>query len=419
MRTTLIGLGVAAAALALAAVVKADDPPAAVQMRVEAGPAEQGQPEVHIWINGQEVKSGGVITLGEGGVRIEPRAETGEPQRATRPQRERGAAGFLGVGVEPNERKGKRGAEGVVVTNVLPESPAAEAGIKAGDIITAIDGEEVRGPEQFVEHIRGLKAGDLVRLTLSREGERTEKTVRLAPRPEELAAPPAREPRPPEGKQEGRRPAERRAAEAWLGVMAAPLTKEVSEIAGVDHGVLIGGLTDSSPAAGAGLMPGDVVTAIDGKAVDSPEELVDHIRGHKPGDEVGIEYYRSGKHRTATVRLGERPGGPRAEEGAPSAEPPEELYRQMPMLRKYFDELRQYLQTQPGQRGEGARPGMPMPGMPQPPRLTPIPPEGPSRAPQPPSYDVGKDIGQILQRLDQLDRRLDLIDKRLDRLERK
>jgi len=62
-----------------------------------------------------------------------------------------------------------------------------------------------------------------------------------------------------------------------------------------------------SPAAVAGLAPGDVITDLDGADVGSMSELVVRLRDHAPGSEVRVGYWRAGRHHETTVVLGERP----------------------------------------------------------------------------------------------------------------
>ncbi|MFF5974926.1 S1C family serine protease [Streptomyces sp. NPDC012769] len=64
----------------------------------------------------------------------------------------------------------------------------------------------------------------------------------------------------------------------------------------------------NGPAAKAGLKPGDVITGLDDRQIDSGPTLISEIWTHKPGDTVKITYERAGKPATATVTLGERTG---------------------------------------------------------------------------------------------------------------
>ena len=71
-------------------------------------------------------------------------------------------------------------AGGVLITTVHPDSPAAKAGLKAGDIITAVDGKDVAGETDIVRLIGEKKEGE-VELTINRAGNR--QTVRVTPQP--------------------------------------------------------------------------------------------------------------------------------------------------------------------------------------------------------------------------------------------
>jgi putative serine protease PepD len=88
----------------------------------------------------------------------------------------------------------------------------------------------------------------------------------------------------------------------YLGVSAA-------DPSGNQDGALVQDVVSGSPAAKAGLQAGDLVTAVDGQAVQSSGEMVARIRGHKPGDKVTITVDRNGSQTTISATLGERPGG--------------------------------------------------------------------------------------------------------------
>ena len=72
-------------------------------------------------------------------------------------------------------------------------------------------------------------------------------------------------------------------------------------------GALIEWVEPDSPADEAGLREGDVITAIDGRAVDKDHPLDRHIRRYAPGDRVEITYWREGREQTVRIRLGEHP----------------------------------------------------------------------------------------------------------------
>jgi len=72
-------------------------------------------------------------------------------------------------------------------------------------------------------------------------------------------------------------------------------------------GATIGTVRDGSPAATAGLKSGDVVTAIDGKAVTGSSQLTSAIATYKPGDKIALTVKRNGSTITVNVTLGTRP----------------------------------------------------------------------------------------------------------------
>jgi putative serine protease PepD len=74
-------------------------------------------------------------------------------------------------------------------------------------------------------------------------------------------------------------------------------------------GALIQEVAPDSPAAKAGIQPGDLVVTIDGKAVENYSELVVAIRNHQPGDKVTLGVVRGGSETTITATLTERPAG--------------------------------------------------------------------------------------------------------------
>jgi S1-C subfamily serine protease len=71
-------------------------------------------------------------------------------------------------------------------------------------------------------------------------------------------------------------------------------------------GILITGITSGSGADAAGIQEGDLITAIDGKAVQSQDQVGDAIRAHKPGDSIKVTVDRAGKAQTFTATLGAR-----------------------------------------------------------------------------------------------------------------
>ena len=73
--------------------------------------------------------------------------------------------------------------EGVWVSAVVPEAPAARAGVLAGDVLQAVAGQAVRSPEQLLERVAALVPKQSIALQLQREGKRIELKVQVGLRP--------------------------------------------------------------------------------------------------------------------------------------------------------------------------------------------------------------------------------------------
>jgi len=111
---------------------------------------------------------------------------------------------------------------------------------------------------------------------------------------------------------------------AWLGIEGQTLSSDVARTLGLKatEGVLVARVVSGSPAEKAGIRGGseqqvlqgqpyvtggDVITAIDGTALTSMEQLAGIINKHKPGDTVTLAIVRDSSAQTLTVKLGERP----------------------------------------------------------------------------------------------------------------
>ncbi len=100
------------------------------------------------------------------------------------------ARGWIGVGLqELDEDLAKQldVEEGVVVSQVYPGNPAADAGLRAGDVIVDLDGEQIDGSEEVIRGIGDHRPGDTVKLGIVRDGKEKTVKVELGERPDEDA----------------------------------------------------------------------------------------------------------------------------------------------------------------------------------------------------------------------------------------
>jgi len=103
-----------------------------------------------------------------------------------------------------------------------------------------------------------------------------------------------------------------RVIRGYLGVAAAPVTPDIAREAGLDgaRGALVAEVTQGSPAARAGIQPGDVIVAFQGDEVQTPRDLTRRVAGIPPGTATKVTVARHGQSRALDVTLGELPETP-------------------------------------------------------------------------------------------------------------
>lgn len=152
---------------------------------------------------------------------------------------------------------GTNGTHGALVSQVESGSPAAAAGLKAGDVILTLDGRTMTDSNTLRNAVAALRPGSSVALGVWRDGTQHELTARLA---ERTATESAR----PDGRDSNGRPT------GGYGLGVQPLTPELAERASVPastRGLLVTDVAADSPAASAGLQPGDVIARVNGRDV--------------------------------------------------------------------------------------------------------------------------------------------------------
>lgn len=103
----------------------------------------------------------------------------------------RSPRGFLGVRIEQGrvadpERPGDPFEVGVAITEVFPDGPAWRAGLRAGDLVVAVDGEPVAGPEELMQEVQRRQAGNSLELVWVRDETRHAAPVALGSPPDSL-----------------------------------------------------------------------------------------------------------------------------------------------------------------------------------------------------------------------------------------
>jgi S1-C subfamily serine protease/photosystem II stability/assembly factor-like uncharacterized protein len=179
---------------------------------------------------------------------------------------------YLGaVGVDVNGK--------ATIRQVLPDSPAAKAGLATGDVIASIADKDIAGFDQLLDELRNKKPRDKVAIQIVRGDEKKSLEVALTTRPTPGAPGAA-------------------ASRVWLGVTGADREGKATLTQIIANG----------PAAKAGLKEGDVIVAIEGKEIDDYDKLLEAVRGKDAGEKIALKIGRGSESLDVTVTLEERSG---------------------------------------------------------------------------------------------------------------
>jgi serine protease Do len=174
--------------------------------------------------------------------------------------------------------------DGALVSSVDPDGPAAEAGLRAGDVITEVNGAAIQRAGDLSNRIGMDTPGDHVTLKIWRDHSTREISVRLATAQRESL----------------RQAAWDSEEHGHLGLVLRPLTRQERSAAGVDHGLVVQEV--AGPAARAGIQPGDVLLGIDGHPANSVDQVRSVMRAHPKSVALLIE--RDGQRIFVPVQLG-------------------------------------------------------------------------------------------------------------------
>jgi serine protease Do len=250
------------------------------------------------------------------------------------------------LGIEPQDvtkdnfgKFGLSSVRGVAVEKVVENSPAAQAGLQAGDVIIKFEGEEVESVRKLSRLIAEVAPDHQVRLTILRSGNEQEITATMGKRempgmfngnfkmemPNAQTMPrienfPKMEnfPKLPDGQLMPRVEAlpNGQGSFIWkgdgegfffganrqIGVNVSSLTKQLGEYFGVadGKGLLVNNVRENSPAAKAGLKAGDVIVEADGKEVKNNADLIRVLNDKKEGD-ITLTIIRDRNRQTVQV----------------------------------------------------------------------------------------------------------------------
>jgi len=144
---------------------------------------------------------------------------------------------------------------GALVNTVEPDSPAAKAGVKPGDVIVQIDGAMIDHSGDLPERVGDIKPGTNATVKVIRKGEPMTLSVKVGAATEQKVA----------------EKSANSEADGRLGLAVRPLTPDEKRDGGVDAGLVVEDV--SGPAARVGIQPGDVILSLNGTPIKSAEQL--------------------------------------------------------------------------------------------------------------------------------------------------
>jgi Do/DeqQ family serine protease len=181
--------------------------------------------------------------------------------------------GMIGVTIQPVTSEiasslGLSQVRGALVNSVQAGSPAEKAGIRRGDVITSVNGSEVKDGNDLRNDVAQMAPGSTAKLTVLRDGKEQALNVTLA---ERKAA----------GSEKGEEGGPSSNGSGSFGMGVEPLTRERAQELGIQasSGVLVAEVQPGGRAADAGLRPGDVITEVDRRPVNSPDALRAALKG--------------------------------------------------------------------------------------------------------------------------------------------
>ena len=198
---------------------------------------------------------------------------------------------------------------GVRVEGVSPGGPAAEAGVKAGDVIVEIEAKPVTTGRELVRVMEAVEPGDKVELGLKRNGKPLALSVEARPLDRVLFAPAGAAPGVrvlPSMPQLAGMPFEGEGhwlLDSWGDAEFVTLTPGLGKYFGADKGVLVARAPED---AALGLKDGDVIVSIGGREPQNGRHAMRILRSYQPGEAVEFRILRDRRSQTLSAKVPER-----------------------------------------------------------------------------------------------------------------
>jgi serine protease Do len=204
--------------------------------------------------------------------------------------------GYIGASVQTltpelaEAMKLKGQPTGALVGEVAPKTPSEKAGMKTGDVITAVNGKKISDPRELRLMIGSMAPGSKAQIEVNREGQTKMFDVALAEMPAG-----ATEEGPETSPEESAQPEK---TTVFGGVAVADITDDVRSALNLPkdvHGAVIAEIDADSPAGKAGLREGDVIQEVNKQPVKNAKDLVAISKKLKANEKILIRVYSQGR----------------------------------------------------------------------------------------------------------------------------
>ncbi len=175
------------------------------------------------------------------------------------------------------------GVDGALLARISKGSPAAEAKLQEGDMILELNGRKVLTTQMLQTVVERLEIGKTYKALIIRDGEKKEVPITVHEMPENFLSSTVSRPAAGRGRGRGQNPQQKEESVSELGVQVRELTDDIAKELGYEDksaGVIVTGVDPNSPAAQAGIVPGQVIEKVGSKKVKvtSPKELQEALK---------------------------------------------------------------------------------------------------------------------------------------------
>jgi len=203
--------------------------------------------------------------------------------------------GYIGIGmndVTPDNAHffNLKDASGAIVSQVMPDSPASRGGLKTGDVISQLNGQNIANGSALQVAVSEMVPGTKITMGVIRDGkpETLDLTVGQFHGNSEVASNDSQD-----GPQSGK-----------LGLAVSNLTAETRQQFNVPdqvHGVVVQNVRPASPADDAGIQPGDIILEVNRKPADSASQFANEVHQNKDGKDLLMLVWSKGNSSYRTI----------------------------------------------------------------------------------------------------------------------